>query len=96
MEVNLSAEGEGRLRITLIDTLEEAVRSLAHAFDAGDEETIKKVGHTLKGNSGAYYFGFTQVKEIGEKLEKDPRQSEEEIRRMIGSLEQVTLILREQ
>lgn len=85
--MRLSEESERRLALTLIDTLREAVAQCREALVSGDRDKLKKIGHALKGNSAAFYFDFTEVKEIGEALERTPDLPKEEILRMIEQLE---------
>lgn len=66
----LSEAAEKRLKASLIQTLQEAVEALEEALKKDDWGRIYAVGHSLKGNSGAHYFGLDRVRSVGEMLEK--------------------------
>jgi HPt (histidine-containing phosphotransfer) domain-containing protein len=70
MDTRLSLAAEQRLRNSLISTLETHIEQLGQAFHEGLNEDIRKIGHSLKGNSGAHYFNLNKIKEIGFRLEK--------------------------
>ncbi|CCQ97024.1 hypothetical protein CULT_550003 [[Clostridium] ultunense Esp] len=91
--MRLSEESERRLTRSLVETLSETLRQLNEAFREGEKERIRKLGHALKGNSGAHYFGLTKVKEIGIALDKNPDLTENEWRRMVEELEGVIQVL---
>ena len=53
----------GYLEMTRAD-----VKSLQAALDAGEYETVGRIGHSLKGSGGGY--GFDAISEIGRKIEQ--------------------------
>jgi hypothetical protein len=69
MDTRLSLAAEQRLRNSLISTLETHIEQLGQAFHKRLNGDIRKIGHSLKGNSGAHYFKLNKVREIGLRLE---------------------------
>lgn len=53
---------------------EEDVITLKAAIDSGDFETVRIVGHSMKGSGGGY--GFDRLTEIGASLEKAGAESD--------------------
>lgn len=66
----LSEAAKQRLKASLIQTLQEAVVQLDEALKNNDWRRIYAIGHSLKGNSGAHFFGLERVRLVGETLEK--------------------------
>ncbi|MFH1624371.1 MAG: Hpt domain-containing protein [Pseudomonadota bacterium] len=61
------------------------VKRLEEALADGDYETIRTLGHMMKGAGGGY--GFETISDIGEFLEGAAKEENtEEIRRQIGEL----------
>jgi len=61
------------------------VKTLEQALGKGDYETIRKLGHTLKGAGGGY--GFGTITDIGRSLENAAKEkNDEEIRKWVGEL----------
>ena len=61
------------------------VESLSKALEDGDFETIRILGHSMKGSGGGY--GFDAITDIGNCLEQAAKsQSLREIRRLIEEL----------
>ena len=61
------------------------IQAMREALEQGDYETIRILGHSMKGSGGGY--GFDTITEIGSALEqaasgRDP----DEIRRCVGEL----------
>ncbi|MBE3562719.1 MAG: Hpt domain-containing protein [Hydrogenibacillus schlegelii] len=65
----LGPEAERRLAAQLIRTLKEAEAAIAQAWSTGDRARLSRLGHALKGNSGAHYFGLSVIREAGAALE---------------------------
>ncbi|CAM3439762.1 Hpt domain-containing protein [Hydrogenibacillus schlegelii] len=65
----LGPEAERRLAAQLIRTLKEAEAAIAQAWSTGDRARLSRLGHALKGNSGAHYFGLSAIREAGAALE---------------------------
>jgi len=68
---------------------------LLTALDGGDFETIRILGHSMKGSGGGY--GFDAISEIGAALEqaakrKQPDEIRQQVRALAGYLEQVEVI----
>lgn len=68
--MQLSKIGEQRLKQSLIETLHQQMRLLEFALENRDVGEIRSIGHSLRGNSGAAYFGLIQVAEAGRTLER--------------------------
>ena len=61
------------------------VRSMKEALEEGDYETIRVLGHRMKGNGAGY--GFEAITTIGGLLERSAKQRNiEEIQRWINEL----------
>jgi len=61
------------------------VKTLEQALGKGEYETIRKLGHTLKGAGGGY--GFGTITDIGRSLENAAKEkNDEEIRKWVGEL----------
>ena len=61
------------------------VESLSRALEAGDFETIRILGHSMKGSGGGY--GFDGITDIGEYLEQAGKeQNSEMVRRQVECL----------
>jgi len=58
------------------------VESLSKALEDGDFETIRLLGHSMKGSGGGY--GFDAITDIGQSLEQAAKsQSSREIKRLV-------------
>jgi len=67
-------------------------RALREALHAGDFETVRRIGHNLKGSGGAY--GLPEVSAIGRELEgagrgRDDSEAARWTRRLAGLLDQL-------
>ncbi|KWT76801.1 Hpt domain-containing protein [Candidatus Magnetominusculus xianensis] len=61
------------------------IRKMILAIDSGDFDTIRVIGHQLKGSGGGYGFDF--ITEVGMVIEKDAMEKNyEEIKRHITAL----------
>jgi HPt (histidine-containing phosphotransfer) domain-containing protein len=61
------------------------VMILLAALEQGNFESIRAIGHRLKGDGGGY--GFDTISEIGRDLEQAAKdRSQQEIRRRVGEL----------
>lgn len=61
------------------------VASMTAALGKGDYDTIRVLGHTMKGDGGGY--GFDGISDIGGALEQAARsRNGEEIRKWVGEL----------
>jgi HPt (histidine-containing phosphotransfer) domain-containing protein len=61
------------------------IKAMAEALKQGDFETIRVLGHSMKGAGGSY--GFDGVTDIGKALEDAAKSTNaEEIRRSVGEL----------
>ncbi|MFQ5875320.1 MAG: Hpt domain-containing protein [Dehalococcoidia bacterium] len=82
--VQVDAEIEG-LVPAFFEARYEDIKSLLEALEQADYETIRDVGHTLKGAGGSY--GFDAVTDIGSSLEQAAKEKRaEEIRRRVAEL----------
>ena len=61
------------------------VAAMLTSLDTGDLQTVRILGHSMKGSGGGY--GFDAITEIGGALEQAASSADrEEIRRQIGEL----------
>jgi len=61
------------------------IHAMQEALAQGDYETIRIVGHSMKGSGGGY--GFDTITDIGSALEQAARDRKpDEIRRWVGEL----------
>ncbi len=61
------------------------INSLSKALEEGDFETIRILGHSMKGSGGG--FGFDAITDIGQCLERAAKsQSSREIKRLVEEL----------
>ena len=61
------------------------ITTMQAALERGDFETIRLLGHSMKGSGGGY--GFDAVTDIGAALEQAAKDADrEEMRRQIGEL----------
>ncbi len=86
MTLQLSKLGEQKLKQSLIDTLRNQIRLLEITAENKNYKEIKSIGHSLRGNSGAAYFGLIQVGEIGRLLEQNNDPTENTILAVIHEL----------
>ena len=62
------------------------LEKLKKSSDDGDYESIRSIGHSLKGVGGGY--GFMKITELGAELEKSAKMSDiDTIRRCISELQ---------
>jgi len=81
-----------------LDRRREDLRVLQDALERRDYETIRSLGHKMKGSGGGY--GFVAITEIGRTLEQAAKDRDsDEARRRIGELaaylERVEVVYRE-
>ena len=70
---------------TFLQNMHENVESLSRALEQRDFETIRILGHGMKGAGGGY--GFDAITEIGSTLEQAARdQNSGEVRRSMEEL----------
>ncbi|MGR3174672.1 MAG: Hpt domain-containing protein [Candidatus Scalindua sp.] len=68
-----------------LDNRKKDVMSMLEALENGDYETIRMLGHSMKGSGGGY--GFDTISEIGNSIEQEAKnRNVEEIRRNIEEL----------
>ncbi len=68
-----------------LDNREKDIRSMLKALENGDYETIRTLGHSMKGSGGGY--GFDVIGDIGSLLEQEAESRNiEGIRRGIDEL----------
>ena len=68
-----------------IENRHKDVRSILEALERGDYETIRILGHSMKGSGGGY--GFDAITDIGRSLEQAAKNRDtEEIRKWIDEL----------
>ncbi len=61
------------------------VETLQHALAQGDYETMRTLGHSMKGAGGSY--GFDAITDIGSSLEQAAKEgNSEEIQRLVNEL----------
>lgn len=64
---------------------QEDVKTIVDALERGDYETIRILGHTMKGTGGGY--GFDAITDIGHALEDAAKtKNTEEIKRQVNEL----------
>jgi len=62
------------------------VKAMLEALEQGDYETIRVLGHSMKGSGGGY--GFDAITEIGSALERAAKAGDAEaIRQGVGTLQ---------
>ncbi len=63
----------------------EDTRTIKAGLEQGDFETIRILGHDMKGTGAGY--GFSPITDIGACLEQAAKdQNQEEVRRLVGDL----------
>ena len=63
----------------------EDIRTIKAGLGQGDFETIRTLGHDMKGTGGGY--GFNPITDIGACLEQAANDhNQEEVRRLVGDL----------
>lgn len=68
-----------------LENRQKDIKSMLEALNHGDYETIRILGHSMKGAGGGY--GFDAITEIGASLEQFAKDKEtEEIRKKINEL----------
>jgi len=68
-----------------IDNRRKDIRTLETALRKDDYETIRKLGHSMKGSGGGY--GFNAITDIGRSLENASKEkNDEEIRKWVDEL----------
>ncbi|MBI3329545.1 MAG: Hpt domain-containing protein [Nitrospinae bacterium] len=68
-----------------LDNRQADIQALREALEQGDYETIRILGHSMKGSGGGY--GFDAITEIGSALEQAAKDREPDaIRRWVGEL----------
>ena len=60
-------EGLMDIMPSFIELTEQDMQALSSAIEGNDLETVKKLAHTLKGDSGGY--GFEEMSRIAKSLE---------------------------
>lgn len=61
------------------------IETILEALDQGDYETIRLLGHRMKGAGGGY--GFDAITDIGRSIEQGAKEKNpEEVRRWLGDL----------
>ena len=68
-----------------LENRQEDIRSIEEALEKGDYETIRTLGHSMKGSGGGY--GFDAITDIGKSLEDAAKEKNTgEIRKRVGEL----------
>lgn len=68
-----------------LENRQEDIRSIREALEKDDYETIRTLGHSMKGSGGGY--GFEAITDIGSSLEMAAKEKDtDEIRRRLGEL----------
>ena len=68
-----------------LENRQEDIRSIREALEKDDYETIRTLGHSMKGSGGGY--GFDAITDIGRSLEMAAKErNAEEIRKRVGEL----------
>ena len=68
-----------------LEHLKDDVKTMIAACGQGDYETVRTLGHDMKGTGGAY--GFDALSDIGGRLVQSAReQNQEEVRQLLGAL----------
>ena len=68
-----------------LENRQEDIRSIREALEKDDYETIRTLGHSMKGSGGGY--GFDGITDIGLHIENAAKEKNvEEIRRWLGEL----------
>lgn len=72
---------------TYLERVESHAEKMLEHLENGDFESIRSLGHNLKGSGGGY--GFDRISEIGLGLEMAAKSSEvDEIKKFIGELKE--------
>jgi len=70
-----------------LENRKKDIESITSALEKHDFETIRTLGHSMKGSGGGY--GFDEISTIGKGIEQAAKsQDHEEIRRLIKKLSQ--------
>ncbi len=80
---------------SFLENRHKDIKSIQSALESGDYETIRILGHSMKGSGGGYGFDF--ISEIGEVIEQAAKdKNENEIvksnSKLAGYLEQVEVV----
>ena len=68
-----------------LDNRRKDITTMLEALERGDFETVRVLGHSMKGAGGGY--GFDGITEIGRALEQAAKsKNSEEIRKQVGDL----------
>jgi len=68
-----------------LENRQKDIKTMLEALDVGDYETIRVLGHTMKGSGGGY--GFDAITDIGLSLEQAAKgKNSEEIQRWVEEL----------
>ncbi len=60
-----------------LENRQQDVISLKEMAQGGDFDTIKRIGHNLKGSGGGY--GFDEITEIGARIEEAAKENDEKV-----------------
>ncbi len=91
----LSKNGERKLLQSLYATLKSQASLAAVAYDEGNYDEVKRIGHSLRGNSGAAYFHLTRVGEIGRQLHNIAELDSSTFSILLSELRQIVELLQE-
>ena len=82
--VQVDAELEGIVPVFLENRYGD-IKAMSVALEQSDYETIRILGHTMKGAGGGY--GFNAITDMGQSLEQSAMNKDsEEIRKLVGKL----------
>jgi HPt (histidine-containing phosphotransfer) domain-containing protein len=80
---------------TFLENRRTDIRTIRHALERGDYRSIHRVGHNIRGDSGA--LGFAGLTEVGQRLERAALEQDEaginaETDRLANYLERVDIV----
>lgn len=68
-----------------LQNMREDVKTILHALEKGDYETIRILGHSMRGSGGGY--GFDAISDIGHSVEDAAKgENSEEIKKLANEL----------
>ena len=73
----------------------EDIKTILNALEKGDYETVRILGHSMKGSGGGY--GFDAITDIGHSIEdaakeKNPEEIKKQVNALSGYLDRVEVV----
>lgn len=78
-----------------LENRQKDIKNMKNALVKGDYDTVRILGHSMKGSGGGY--GFDEISEIGKLIEESAKQKDDEairklIERLSNYLERINII----